>query len=224
MPLVVVAHSCFDGAMQKALNPRRKTNREGGQVIVLLLIVIAVIGGGLWFMKSYRDMREKEAWAFANEAADRIVLKRDQRFLDFSLTQRAQMTYPPSWRMRMLHHVAEPGTPNPKFNLKGDVAFKNYFFEPSGHFTAQFEYPTGPAFLELHVSHPGALWVIDDINWTWPPQPTPTPAAIPAPGTQPAPGAVPGTQPPPATVPGTQPPAVAPATQPPPAATTAPTP
>ncbi|HEV3408852.1 MAG TPA: hypothetical protein VG095_01040 [Chthoniobacterales bacterium] len=162
-------------------------SHERGSIIVLLLVVLAVLGGGYWFLKSYRDMREKEAWEFANRAADRIVLKRDSRFLDFNLTQRAQMNYPPSWRARMMHWVADVGTPSPQFQMKGDVTFKNYFFEPSGRFVAQFNYPTGPAYLELHISHPGALWVIDDLNWTWPPQPPPPAPPAPAPGVQPIP-------------------------------------
>ncbi len=130
-------------------------------------------------MKGYRDNREKEARAFANEAARRIVLQRDQRFIDFNLTQKAQVTYPPSWRYRMLEFIRGAGTPNPEFHMKGDVVFTNQFFDPQGTFIAQFDYPTGPGYLELHVSHPGALWVIDDLNWTWQPPPPPVPPPTP---------------------------------------------
>lgn len=177
--------------------------RERGSVIILLLVVLAALGGGYYFLKQNRDQREKEAWAFANEAANRIVLQRDQHFLNFSLTQKAQMQYPPSWRIRMLEYIREVGTPNPQFHVKGDVTFTNQFFDPRGHFTIQFDYPTGPGYLELYVSHPGALWVIDDLNWTWPPPAAPTPAPVaPAPG-MPVPGASPSppTQLPPATTP-----------------------
>ncbi len=137
-------------------------------------------------LKSNRDMREKEAWAFANEAARRVVLQQDIRFLDFNLTQKAQMNYPPSWRIRLMANIREPGQPNPEFQMKGKMHFTNQFFEPAGEFTAQFDFPHGPAYLELHISHPGALWVIDDINWTWPqtpppPTPTPTPVLTPTP-------------------------------------------
>lgn len=170
---------------------RSAASRESAQVIVLLLIVLAVLGGGYWFMKSNRDMREKEARDFATEAAKRIVLQRDQRFIDFNLTQKAQMTYPPSWRYRMLEFIREAGTPNPQFHFtKSEVLFTNQFFDPHGTFIAQFDFPNGPGYFEVHISHPGALWVIDDLNWTWqPPAPTPAPAvqmATPAPA---APGA-----------------------------------
>src|SRR4051812_22698207 len=155
----------------------RLTRREEGSVIILLLVVLAAIGGGYWFMKQNRDMREKEAREFATEATNRIVLQRDQRFIDFNLTQKAQMTYPPSWRYRMLQLINDAGTPNPQWHFtKTEVVFQNQFFEPQGTFVAQFDYPNGPAFFEVHVSHPGALWVIDDLNWTWTPAaPTPTP-------------------------------------------------
>jgi hypothetical protein len=175
--------------MRSPRNAPARRARESGSIIILLLVVLAALGGGYYFLKQNRDMREKEAWAFANDAANRIVLQRDQRFIDFNLTQKAQMQYPPSWRIRMLEYIREAGTPNPQFHVKGDVAFTNQFFDPHANFTVQFDYPTGPGYLELHVSHPGALWVIDDLNWTWPPPATPTPAPIaPVPGAQPSPG------------------------------------
>ncbi|MDQ6859804.1 MAG: hypothetical protein M3032_01420 [Verrucomicrobiota bacterium] len=154
---------------------------ESGQVILLLLIVIAVIGGGYWFMKKNRDARDAEARAFATEAVHRIVLQRDQRFIDSNMTQKAQMTYPPSWRARLLEFIRAAGTPNPEWHFtKSEVLFTSEFFEPQGVFVAQFDYPNGPGYFEVHISHPGAFWVIDDLNWTWQPQaPTPAPTVAP---------------------------------------------
>jgi hypothetical protein len=180
-------------------NPRRALRRgsESGQVIVLLLVVIAVVAGGWWFFKRNRDMREREAHAYANEIATSVVLQQDARFLDRNLTQKAQLMYPPSWRMRVLDYIRQQGPPPAQFKwTKADVMFVNQFFEPTGHFIAQFDYPPGPAFLEMNVSHPGAFWAIDSLNWTWTPAPTPTPAPImPAPVLQPSPGPSPSATP-----------------------------
>src|SRR4051794_30183185 len=106
-------------------SPRLRRGEEAS-VIILLLVVLAVIGGGYWFMKQNRDMREREALAFATDAANKIVLQRDQRFIDFNLTQKAQMTYPPSFRFRMLELIRNAGTPNPAFHFtKSEVLFTN---------------------------------------------------------------------------------------------------
>ncbi len=157
----------------------RRRGHESGSVIVLLLVVLAAVGVGWWLLKSSRDRREKEGLAFAHQAMQHVVLQRDQRFLDFYLSQKAQQQYPPSFRMRLMDYVREPGEPNPNYNLKGQVTFTQQFFEPNGSFIGEFAYPTGPAYFEVHISHPGALWQIDDINWTWnPPAPTPTPVPV----------------------------------------------
>src|SRR3982751_6277904 len=95
----------------------RPARGEEASVIILLLVVLAAIGGGYWFMKQNRESREREALEFATQAANKIVLQRDQRFIDFNLTQKAQMTYPPSFRFRMLELIKEAGTPNPQFHF-----------------------------------------------------------------------------------------------------------
>lgn len=176
-------------------NPRRALPRrdESGQVIVLLVVVIAVVAGGWWFFKRNRDLREREAHAFANEVATRLVLQQDTRFLDRNLTQKAQLMYPPSWRMRFFDWIRQQGPPPAQFHMKKEeVTFQNQFFEPAGNFIAQFDYPPGPAYLEMQISHPGALWVIDAINWTWTPAPTPAPTPIvPAPVLLPSPSPTP---------------------------------
>lgn len=164
---------------RRALSGRRS---ESGQVVVLLLVLIAVLAGGWWFMNRNRDMREREAHAFARDIATRLVIQGDTRFLDFNLTQKAQVMYPPSWRMRFFDWIRQQGPPPAQFQMtKSEVFFQNHFFEPTGHFIAQFDYPPGPAYLEMNISHPGALWVIDSLNWTWTPAPTPAPTVAPLP-------------------------------------------
>lgn len=162
---------------------------ESGQVIVLIIIIIAILGGGWWLLRWNRDKRIKEAWAFANEATNRIVFQQDVRFLDIHLTPKARLNYPPSWRMRLMHNIREPGQISPGFDLKGETFFVQQFFEPSGRFLAHLTTATGPAVLEMHVSRPGVMWLIDDLNWTWqpPPTPTPTPFVMPTPAPSPTP-------------------------------------
>ena len=178
---------------------RRASSSRGevAQVVLLLVIVLAVIAGGLWFLKRNRDMREREAQAFANEIASKLVYQNDVRFLDRNLTQKAQLMYPPSWRLRIMDYIKTQGPPPPQFKwTKSEVLFNNYFFDPAGSFIAQFDYPPGPAYLEMQISHPGALWVIDAINWTWTPAPTPAPTPfVPAPEVVPLPSPSPSPSP-----------------------------
>lgn len=178
---------------------RARPERESGQVIVLILIVLAVLGGGWWMMKSNRDNREREAREFAEEATRRVVLQHDLRYLDVNLSPDAQRQYPPSFRMRMLDYIREAGTPNsPQFKMKGTVRFTDQFFDPTGEFLAQFDYPAGPAYFEVHVSHRGVQWLIDAINWTWQPlapPPTPTPFVMPTIPPTPSPSPSPSTKP-----------------------------
>jgi hypothetical protein len=178
--------------MHCSRNFTSRGRRENGSVIVLLLVVLAAVGVGWWLLKSSRDRRETEGRAFADQAMQHVVLQRDQRFLDFYLSRQAQQQYPPSFRMRLMDYVREPGNPDPKYQMKGQVTFTQQFFEPNGTFIGEFAYPTGPAYLEVQISHPGALWQIDAINWTWnPPAPTPTPvplvSATPTPSPTPSP-------------------------------------
>ncbi len=169
-------------------SPGTGRNHESGSVIVLLLVVLAVLGGGWWYLRSHRTQREAEAAAFVNEVATRLVLKHDVRFLDLHLTPQAQMLYPPSFRMRMMDLIDLPGTPNPQFHVKGELQFTHQFSDPNGRFIAQFDYPSGPSYLEMQISHPGAMWMIDAINWTWtPPAPTPTPMPVATPTPTPTP-------------------------------------
>jgi len=167
----------------------RNRRSESGQVIVLILILLAILGGGWWVLKSSRDKREKEAWVFAKEAATRIVIQHDMRFLDRVLSQKAQLLYPPSWRERLMDRIREPGAAKSELRMRGNVLFTSQFFEPIGTFIAEWDFPTGPGFLEMKISHPQAFWQIDALNWTWqpPPPPPPPPPSTPTPTPSPTP-------------------------------------
>ncbi|MDQ2918299.1 MAG: hypothetical protein M3R10_00240 [Verrucomicrobiota bacterium] len=164
---------------------------EGGSVIILILVVLAALGAGWYFLRNSRVQREKEGRAFADQLAQHIVLQQDLRFLERAYSPEARLHYPPSFSMRLADNIRAPGQPNPQYKMKGQVTFTDQFFDASGDFIAEFAYPTGPAFLEVQVSHPGALWQVDAVNWTWTPQPTPTPSVTPAPSPTPTPSPTP---------------------------------
>ncbi len=190
MHLARAGDSCFAGWMRSPRNSAAAVRRENGSVIILILVVLAALGAGWYLLRSSRDKTQKGGRAFADEVAQRVVLQRDTKFLARALSQKAQMQYPPSFQMRLMDYVREPGVPSPQYKMKGEVLFTDQFFDPNGTFIAEFAYPTGPAFFEIHISHPAALWQIDDINWTWQrptPTPTPTPSATPTPTPSPTP-------------------------------------
>ena len=164
-------------------------SRPSGQIVVLLLILLAIFGGGAWWLTISKRQSETGARAFAREAAARLALRFDQKFLDQRLGPEAQVRFPPSFRERLFNHMRELGVPTPEIELDGSVRFTSYFFEPEGQFRARLNYPTKPAYLDLTVSHPHALWQIDYLNFTWDPTPLPTPE--PAPVLSPAPSASP---------------------------------
>ncbi len=150
---------------------------ENGQVIVILLILLAMAGSALWYAKTSRVAKEKEAWAFANDVAHRVILHGDTRILDLTLSPQAKVAYPPSWRERMFEFIRAQGQPHSDIRLTGEVQFAYRFQDPQGHFRAELDYENGPAYLDLRISHPGVLWQIDHMNWIWqrPPEPAPTP-------------------------------------------------
>lgn len=140
-----------------------------GQVLFVVIIVLALLGGGYWFLNSARRNTEKEAWAFARQVAERIVLQQDQRFVELNLSSRAKLEFPPSYRMRLIENVRNLGTPDRDIRLTGKVKFESYFFEPKGVFRAQINYPAMPAYLDMAVSPSRGPWQIDALNITWHP-------------------------------------------------------
>ena len=165
----------------------RRHFSTSGQVLVLLIILLAILGGGFWYMTQSKQANEKAARAFAQDAATRILLQHDDRFLAFSLAPEVQVTYPPSWRYRLFTRLQEMGAPTSNIELNGGVTFTSGFFEPKGDFHAKLNFADGPASLDLQISHPRALWQIDAINFTWTPHVEPTPSPTPAPSVQPVP-------------------------------------
>jgi len=151
----------------------------GGQVIVLLVIVLAILGGGVWFLYSSRQDAEKNGRAFAALVAKRIAVNYDDKFFHVRLSPAAQINYLQSWRERMLLQLRQLGVPSQPIEMKGDMAYTSYFFQPKGNFRAELKYPTTTAYLDMVISRGMTVWQIDEINLTWNPPPTPTPAPTP---------------------------------------------
>ncbi len=166
---------------------------ERGQAIVLVLIVVALIAGGYWMLLSSRTSREEGALRFAQDAAHRLVLQQDMRFLNQTLAPRAQVLYPPSWRERFFGYIRALGPVQGAIEMEGHVSFTSQFFSPVGTFHGRFNVASGPASVEIHFSHPGVRWEIDglNLNWTATPTPTPTPIATPVATATPPPSPTP---------------------------------
>jgi hypothetical protein len=138
--------------------------REGGQVLVLIIIVLALIGGGYWYLSLSRRNSEKEAWAFAQEVAERIAAQHDKRFLDLNLSPSAQVALPPSWRDQLFESIRDLGKPDGPIVVTGKVQFTSHFFEPKGVFRAQINYPGMLTYLDMSVSAPKGPWCIDALS------------------------------------------------------------
>jgi hypothetical protein len=158
---------------------RNGTAAIGGQVIVLLVIVLAILGGGVWFLYSSRQDADKNGRAFAALVAKRLAVNYDDKFFHVRLSAPAQINYLQSWRDRMLMQLRQLGVPAQPIEMKGDMAYTSYFFQPRGTFHAQLVYPTTTASLDMVISRGMTVWQIDEINLTWNPPPTPTPAPTP---------------------------------------------
>lgn len=146
------------------ISGQRETNGEG---FVFVLIVLAIIGAGAWWLVTAKAETEKEAKDFALETATRLAVNYDTKFFSLHLAPDAQVTYPPSYRDRAIEHFRRLGTPISPPKVTGKVEFKSYFFEAKGSFRVELEYPGAPAYMDLAVSHPKALWQIDGFNLTW---------------------------------------------------------
>jgi len=146
--------------------------REKAEGLVLVIIILAILGGAVWYLYSSRRNSEKEAWNYAREVAEHIVLERDTRYVDINLSSKGQVEIPPSFRERIFAKIAQLGAPDKNIKMTGRVSFNAYFFEPRGSFRAEINFPGTPAYLDMAVSPSRGPWQIDALNLTWNPNPT----------------------------------------------------
>lgn len=146
---------------------RNRQRSESGEGFIFILIVLALIGAGVWWLTTMKRDTEREAREFANEVGMRLAVNYDSKYFSLHTAPNAQASYPPSFRDRLIYNLKQLGTPAQPLKVTGKVEFTSYFFEAKGKFRVELEYPSAPAYLDLAVSHPKALWQIDAINLTW---------------------------------------------------------
>ena len=178
------------------LRSRLKLSGEG--FLPIVIVVMLLIGGGLWYLYSNKAATDREAREFARDAVKRLTVDHDRRLLDDRLGPQAKLDMPPSQRDYLIQRLTQFGAPQQPIQMEENVTFQSYFFEPSGIFTAQLNYPGQGAMLQMATSHPVSRWQIDNVTFTTQRQTAPAPAPAPA---QPPPG-----QPPPAQSPPPSPP------------------
>src|SRR5436309_2553951 len=102
----------------------------------LLVIVLLLLGGIAWWLYSSRHDAEKNARIFATEVATRVAVNYDEKYLHIHLSPEGQIQYLKSSRDRLLDWLRQLGVPTQPIEVKGDVAFSSYFFDPHGTFRA----------------------------------------------------------------------------------------
>lgn len=141
------------------MNHRTKSS---GQIIVILIIVLALVGAGFWWLISNKQEMAREGKQFANDAVQRIVIRRDITFFNSKLSPQARMNFPGSTQQDLMSQIATLGAPVGAIDVKGQIEFNSQFFEPHGTFQARINYPARYAEVNLTISHPVGRWQIDD--------------------------------------------------------------
>ncbi len=180
---------------------RSKLKLSGEGFLPIVIVVLLLLAGGLWYLTSNKNATDREARDFARDAVKRLTVDHDRKLLDDRLSPQAKLDMPPSQRDYMIQRLTQFGVPQQPIQIEENVSFEGpwifKFFEPSGIFTAQLNYPGQGAMIQMATSHPVSRWQIDNVTFTTQRQ-TPPPAPAPA---QPSPGQPPPAQSPPASPP-----------------------
>jgi hypothetical protein len=141
-------------------------SHASGQGLVVVIILLALIGGGVWWLFSNKQTMNREARAFGKEAVERLVVHHDAAFLGNNLSPQARLENPPSQQQYVISKFQQLGVPAQPIAIDEVVTFESHFFEPKGYFTAHLNYPSGPATLQIAVSHPVGKWQLDNFTFT----------------------------------------------------------
>jgi hypothetical protein len=176
---------------------QRHSHCRGEGSFALWIIVLALIGGIVWFLYSSRKDADRDARAFAHQAAQKIA-NFDDQFLRLHLNPEYQITHPPSWRERLFSVLKDFGPLTKPIETTGDVQFSSQFFDPHGMFRSTLSYAASTEHLELTISKGMNGWRIDEVTIAWNPKPTPTPSPValmtPTPTPSPSPTPTPETK------------------------------
>jgi hypothetical protein len=143
-------------------NSRRKM---AGQGLVLVIIVLVVVGGGLWYLYSLKATMDREARIFGHEVIQKLVVEHNQAYFAEHLGPQGKLDYPPSEQQHIIQRFTELGVPAQPIEIKDNVTFESYFFEPRAYFEAHLNYAAQSGTLQVAVSHPVSRWQIDNITF-----------------------------------------------------------
>ncbi len=148
-------------------HPNNSSWPRRGEGLVIVIILVAIVGGIAWWLFSTKNQSDREARAFGRQMIDRLVVKHDLNFFSSNLSPQGKLDYPPSTQQMLVQKLTEMGTPLQPIKIDETVAFESQFFSPRGFFTAHLNYPSGPATMELAISHPVGKWQVDNLSMTW---------------------------------------------------------
>ncbi len=148
-------------------NPNNSNWQRRGEGLVIVIILVAIVGGIAWWLFSTKNQSDREARAFGRQMIDRLTVKHDLNFFSSNLSPQGKLDYPPSTQQMLVQKLTEMGTPLQPIKIDETVAFEEQFFSPRGFFTAHLNYPSGPATMELAISHPVGKWQVDNLSMTW---------------------------------------------------------
>lgn len=131
----------------------------------MVIIVLAVIGGGVIWLYSHKKSLDREARAFGREAIQKMAVDHDISFFRDHLSPQSKMEYPPSQQDYVASTLRAKGVPKQPMNIEEQVTFESQFFEPKGYFTAHLFYPSGPATMQIAISHPVGKWQLDNFTF-----------------------------------------------------------
>ena len=58
---------------------RNARTTKSGQGLLLAVVLLLILGALAWYLFSSRRNTEREAWAYAREVAERVILQHDSR-------------------------------------------------------------------------------------------------------------------------------------------------
>lgn len=131
-----------------------------------MIIVLAIIGIGVGWLYSHKNALDRDARVFGREAITQMSVNHDIAFFRDHLSPQGKLDNPPSQQAYIISKLMEKGVPQQPINIEEQVTFESHFFEPRGYFTAHLFYPSGPATMQIAISHPVGKWQLDNFTFS----------------------------------------------------------
>ena len=123
---------------------RNARTTKSGQGLLLAVILLLILGAIAWYLLSSRRNTEREAWAYAREVAEHVILHRFPLYRCQPLLSSAA-GHSAFLRERIFTKLAELGPPNRDIKLPVRLPSAPDFFDARGNFRAEAVFPNGPA-------------------------------------------------------------------------------